>query len=175
MREIRNGLLYNSLVITLGLLCTISATARRDGNSDTVRAIRAQYTHIETNSPRYTMRTRDLPGYSTEGGTLTGYYRGSALQKLVATYYGETGKNTEECYFHKDRVIFVLITRSDYNHSTLHEGRTIKVARITQEHLYFDNGKLIHRVQDNNQETPMDAGEELNQIQQLLKVLRAAK
>jgi hypothetical protein len=132
------GLIFT---ISAGMLLALSAgtfASAGDENEQTIRSIRSQYTAINRAARRYTTVKRDLPGYSAEGGALTGYYSGSVLRKIEATFYGETGRTTEEFYFSPGHLIFVVRTASFYD-----KPLSGHVIRREQTRFYFDQGKLI--------------------------------
>ncbi len=112
---------------------------------------RAQYAAINRDLGKYQVVRRDLVGYSAEGGKLTVYLQGGEPQKLVADYYGETGRATEEFYFRQNRLFFVLRTESRYQFPI---GMAQSPGRVTRSEgrFYFKNGRLTHRTGSDNKQ-----------------------
>jgi hypothetical protein len=108
----------------------------------TIEAIRAQYARVTRELKRCTQVKRNLEGYSTEGGTLTAYFRNLSPRKLVAQFYGETGQATEEYYFWNNRLFFVIRRESRYD-------KPFGIVQSTTENrYYFTGGKLIRWVDE---------------------------
>lgn len=103
-----------------------------------VRKIRQQYGKINQNLKRYRRVNKDLSGFSLEGGQLVAYFDGQAIAKIVATYYGEGGKTTEEFYYWDGKLIFVFSRESRYDKPLSGGVRATKDSRY-----YFSNDHLI--------------------------------
>lgn len=85
-------------------------------------------------------------GRSSEGGNLEAYYRGRSLRKLVATYYGETGKRIVEYYFWDRSLFFVLDVDVRYNRPIFVGGMKVpplKVKSRAENRFYLNQGKLV--------------------------------
>ena len=109
-----------------------------------VEAIRKQYTRINSEAKHYAKKERDLSGFSTEGGTLIGFYSGKELRKMVATYYGESGRTIQEFYLADGTLFFVLSTELRYTRPLTFDGKdTGTVASSTRNRFYFNRGTLI--------------------------------
>jgi hypothetical protein len=121
-----------------------------------VKTIRAHYNEVEKNLSHCRQVKRDLPGESTEGGELAGYFLGQSLRKLAAKFYGETGKALEEYYFWDDALIFVLRVESRYDKPL--SGR---VKSKSEERFYFADDVLIRWLDPGKKEVP--AGQKLQQ------------
>src|SRR5258708_6861556 len=107
----------STIAIMAGMLVCLTASARFWGHDHetAIRLIRARYEAVNRSAKRYTKVERDLQGYSVEGGSLTGYFAGPMVRKMVAIHYGETGRAAEEYYFWNGRLFFVLRTDSHYD------------------------------------------------------------
>ena len=103
-----------------------------------IKEIRQRYAELERDLKQCRQVKRDLPGESTEGGELIGYFKDSSLRKIAATFYGETGKALVEYYFWDGRLFFVLRAESRYT-----APMSGKVKSKTEERFYFDDEKLI--------------------------------
>ena len=143
------------VLAVLALLPALSSTrlAHAEPTSKNVTFARAHYAQIERNLRRYDKIKADLSGYSTEGGELTAYYAGGVPRKIVAQFYGETGKAVEEYYFWGGALFFVLRTELRYDKpiGIAQDDKTEigKVVRRAQDRFYFANGKLIRWIANN--------------------------
>lgn len=135
--------------------------------------IREKFEAINQNSASYQAKTMELTGESTEGGELKAYYQNEALQKAVATYYGEMGKLTEEYYFSEGHVFFVFTQQQAYDQPMYMEGS--KVVKTEEHRYYFHNNKLI-RWLDPNKEKVADSNfkQKESEIFQKIKELKEA-
>ena len=82
---------------------------------DPIQSIKQHYAQINGSVPRYKRVRKELSGFSPEGGELFAYFHGPSVMKMVATYFGESGKAAEEYYFWDGKLIFVLRTDFHYN------------------------------------------------------------
>ncbi|HEV7683768.1 MAG TPA: hypothetical protein VGO68_16690 [Pyrinomonadaceae bacterium] len=80
-----------------------------------IQSIRKQYLAINKRVGSYKKVKKELSGFSLEGGEMVAYFDGPTIVKIVATYYGETGKSLEEYYFEKEKLSFVYRKESRYN------------------------------------------------------------
>jgi hypothetical protein len=136
-----------STLFALLALCVTAPAAAQDrvtatsGDPAVIAQIRARFAEIGRESSSYRQTTRDLHGFSLEGGGLKGFFRGAELRKLEARFYGEMWRAREEYYFAGDSLFFVY---------TVHEGYDQPLSgnvRVTVEHrYYFDGDRLIRRV-----------------------------
>jgi hypothetical protein len=117
-----------------------------------IKTIRERYAEVEREIKQYRQVKRDLPGESTEGGELTGYFKGASLRKLAAQFYGESGKALEEYYFWDGQLFFVLRTDSVY---TKHLSGVVK--STSEERFYFADGKLIQWLGENKKAMSLSA------------------
>ncbi|HEX8237889.1 MAG TPA: hypothetical protein VF600_18255 [Abditibacteriaceae bacterium] len=142
---------------------TITASPSRGKTVlQTVAKARRDYARIERDAKHFTRIQTDLSGYSTEGGTLVAYFQDGAARKLVAQYYGETGRATEEYYFAGGRLFFVLRTELRYdkplNVAVEDKSEVGKVVKQTRNRYYFAEGKLVRWVDESGKNRP--AGKE---------------
>jgi len=130
-----------AIVAALSLAALPTARAR---NADrAVQAIRARYAQVNADAAHGRKVQRDLPGLSTEGGTLTGWFCGPSLCKMRATFYGETGRATEEYSLWHGRPFFVLRAETRYAHPIGSGSPPPGATRRTEQRFYFDGGRLI--------------------------------
>ena len=117
-----------------------------------IRKIESEYKQINNNLRKYTKKTRELTGFSTEGGELDVFSEGNKIRKLTAILYGETGKRLEEYYYENGKLIYIYCKLSHYDKPF---GEVIK----TEENkFYMSNNKLIQWIDYDNEkvntETP---------------------
>jgi hypothetical protein len=122
---------------------------------DRIKEIRKEYSIIN-NYQNLSTDSIDLLGESTESGYLKTFKDSKGkLRKIIAVFYSETGKGTEEFYIQNDKLIFVFIQRCDYNRPIYWDDKLAKENRdsvvfdynkskISENRYYFDdNEKLI--------------------------------
>lgn len=142
--------------------------------ADPIAAIRQQYTAINKRAPRLRKVKKELSGFSTEGGELVAYFEGRAVVKMVATYYGETGRTVEEFYYRDAKLIFAF--RKVLNYDRPLSG---KVVSTSEERFYFNNDQLIRWIdQDKKQveaNNPDYAGKQAEYLEYSSKFQSAAR
>jgi len=126
-----------SLLVAL-LFVSASAQAAGPSVEGKITTIRARYAEIERGLKACRQVKRALPGESAEGGELKAYFKDRSVEKLSATFFGETGKALEEYYFWNSELIFVFRVESRYT-----EPMSGVVKTKTEERFYFAEGKLI--------------------------------
>lgn len=150
------------LTITLATI-TISAVFANIGGSslaaaspqpDPIAPIRQHYAAINRGVARYKKVKKDLSGFSTEGGVLIAYCDGPNIMKIGATFYGESGKATEDYYYWDGKLIFVL--RTYYAYSKPLSG---KVVKTELSRFYFDQNKLIRWLDENQKRVASETSE----------------
>lgn len=142
--------------IVLSLMVRVEAQT-----PDPIETIRQHYAQINRAAPNYRKVKKELAGFSAEGGEMIAYFHGPTLMKIVATYFGESGKATEEYYYWDGRLIFVFRTDSRYT-----KPLSGKVAATTEDRFYFNNDKLIRWIGENGKEVAADSanyGEKQNE------------
>jgi hypothetical protein len=140
------------LVMVCLLAAGTSVRAADPSVEEKIKSIRAKYAEIEKGLKDCREVKRDLPGESTEGGELKAYFKERTLEKLSATFFGETGKALVEYYFWENQLIFVLRVESHY---TKPMSGVVKIK--TEERFYFADGKLIQWLGADKKPRPMDA------------------
>jgi hypothetical protein len=119
-----------------------------------IQSIRQHYGQINAGVPRYKRVKKNLTGFSAEGGELIAYFHGPTIMKMVATYYGETGRTAEEFYYWDGKLIFVL--RREHRYSKPLSG---KIVSTKEDRFYFSNDKLIRWIDENAKEVAADKTE----------------
>ena len=131
-----------------------TAFATPPQGEEQIQSIRQHYSQINSGVPRYKRVKKNLTGFSAEGGELIAYFHGPTIMKMVATYYGETGRASEEYYYWDGKLIFVL--RRDHRYSKPLSG---KIVSTKEDRFYFSNDKLIRWIDENAKQVATDAPE----------------
>ncbi|PSL26422.1 hypothetical protein [Chitinophaga ginsengisoli] len=171
------------LSLTFVALITLTTTfgQRRDGKSNTLLEIRNLYQQINSYKNYKTITIDDAEeflGHATDnGGSLTGYYKGDTLKKVVEWVGLSNRVIQSEYYFEQNKLFFVYSTESRYrfNDSTQSFDYS-KLDKTFNGRYYFSNGKLIDAIisgvrhESTKQE---DASEFLESSVGYLKMLKA--
>ena len=102
------------IVISILALSGFGPIARAQ-TGDPIESIRQHYASINQNVNRYRRVKKNLSGFSAEGGELLAYFHGPSVMKMVATFFGESGRAVEEYYFWNGTLIFVFQTDNRYD------------------------------------------------------------
>jgi len=145
-----------ALLVILGSGFTALTTghAPRMPQADPIETIRQHYASINKSVPLYRRVKKNLSGFSGEGGELVAYFHGPSVMKMVATFFGETGKAVEEYYFWNGKLIFVLSVDNRYD-----KPLSGKVARKTEGRFYFKDDQLIKWLGGDGREVASDSSE----------------
>lgn len=127
-----------SLIAVCLLLGAVSLHAADPSVEEKIKSIRTKYDQIEKGLKSCRQVKRKLPSESAEGGELIAYFKDRSVEKLSATFLGESGKALEEYYFWNSELIFVLRVESRYT-----KPMSGVVQTKTEERFYFADGKLI--------------------------------
>lgn len=128
----------------------IEEDIEKPSKTELISIIREKYGAIEYNLKYYKEVKKDLMGESTEGGELKGFTKDGELKKIIASYYGEMGKLTEEYYFSDKKLFFGFTTAYEYNKPINFEDS--KVERKIENRYYFNNDLLIKWLDPNKNE-----------------------
>jgi hypothetical protein len=126
------------LPIFCAAIAVVPLLAADSSVEEKVKSIRTKYATIEKGLKDARQVKRDLAGESAEGGELVAYFKDRSVEKLQASFLGETGKATEEYYFWNSELIFVLRVESHYT-----KPMSGVVKDKTEQRFYFADGKLI--------------------------------
>ena len=141
--------------------------APRVPQADPIETIRQHYANINKSVPLYRRVKKNLSGFSGEGGELVAYFHGPSVMKMVATFFGETGKAVEEYYFWNGKLIFVFSVDNRYD-----KPLSGKVARKTEGRFYFKDDKLIKWLGGDGKEVASDSSEYTGKQIDYLKTAR---
>jgi hypothetical protein len=121
---------------------------------ESITSTRQHYAQINRSAQKYKKVKKELSGFSTEGGQLIAYSDGPSVMKIAATFYGESGKASEEYYYWDGKLIFVL--RTDYRYNRSLSG---KVVQTTLDRFYFSNDRLIRWIDESGKQVASDTSE----------------
>lgn len=124
--------------------------------SEKLKPIRENYTRIVSIRKWKEVKTKEL-FESTEGGQAWFYYTSAGLQKMVTRHFGEMFQQLTEYYLLNGRLSFVFEKMYKYNRPIYYDSVAMKEsgdsesfdfgkAEIIEDRSYFENGKLIHQV-----------------------------
>jgi hypothetical protein len=140
------------LILTMSVPTTFANPGAQA--TDPIAPIRQHYAQINSSAAKYKRVKKELSGFSAEGGELVAYFHGPSVMKMVATYFGESGKASEEYYFWDGKLIFVL--RKDHRYNKPLSG---KIISTKEDRFYFSNDKLIRWIDENAKEVASDKPE----------------
>jgi antitoxin component YwqK of YwqJK toxin-antitoxin module len=111
-----------------------------------------------------------LSGYSTEGGEVTVYRDAKTDIRLIKVkLYFESGKVIGEYYYQNGSLIFAFYEAHHYNvpfYVTSETAKEIgseafdpKKTKISEDRYYFNNGKMIRWLDENNKEVNANSEE----------------
>jgi hypothetical protein len=145
-----------TIAILLVTLAAIIAAGKAPTvpQADPVETVRQHYANINQNMARYRRVKKNLAGFSAEGGELVAYFHGPSVMKMVATFFGESGRAVEEYYFWNGQLIFVFHTDNHYD-----KPLSGKVVRKIESRFYFKNDKLIRWLDENGKEVATDSAD----------------
>jgi len=129
-----------------------------------IETIRQHYAAINKNVTLYRRVKKDLAGYSAEGGELIASFHGPTIMKIAATFFGETGKTTEEYYYWDGKLIFVFRREAHYD-----KPLSGKVVSTIENRFYFKEDKLIRWIDENGKEIAASSTEFAEKEKEYLK------
>ncbi|MBO9565676.1 MAG: hypothetical protein J7621_23070, partial [Niastella sp.] len=135
-------------------------TAYNDYLAAQLAPIRANFKRINSISKWTSTSTKALEE-TTEGGEATFYYVNGVLEKIATRHFGETFQQLTEYYLLNGQLSFVFEKALKYNRpiyydsAAMKEGNDdevfdIKKSQVEETRSYFNEGKLLHQV--NNQD-----------------------
>jgi hypothetical protein len=133
-------------LVVLGSVMISPALAKPQA-ADPIPSIRQEYAAINKRAPRLRKMKKELSGFSTEGGELVAYFDGKAIVKMMATYFGETGRTIEEFYYRDGKLIFTFRKVLTYS-----EPLSGKVVRTSVERFYFKDDQLFKWLDTDNKQ-----------------------
>ena len=119
-----------------------SVVVLAQADSAKVNFIKAQFTAINANLKSYKKVVKEDTAQTTEGNEVRLYFKGDTIKKIVAEYYGETGKSLEEYYFFNKKLIFYYF-REDHYKVPIYVNSSVKIASTKETRYYLSNGKIF--------------------------------
>lgn len=128
--------------------------------TERLKPIRANFKRINSIAKWTTINTKDI-WETTEGGEAKFYYLNGQLEKITTRHYGETFQILTEYYLLNGQLSFVFEKSFKYNRPIYHDSTAMKEMKdtetfdfekseIIEDRSYFENGKLLHQL--NNQD-----------------------
>lgn len=133
--------------------------AIQGGQDNVLQSIQQRFQLWNNPETPYTLKKLDLT-WSTEWGVATYYYDGDDLKKIIARYYGETGKELYELYYDEgNNLFFVFHVSTTYTRPLFVDDAEAweeeKIPdHIVEQRYYFDKGTMILRKGEDNQKMP---------------------
>ena len=177
--------LRNYISLTFFALFTLTTTYGQ-GKEDkifTVFKIKKVYEKTNDYKNYRTVTINDAEeflGHGTDnGGSLTGYYKGDSLKKVIEWVGLSNMVIQSEYYFDNDKLIFVYSTESRYrfNDSTQSFDYS-KLDNVFKGRYYFNNGKLINTILNDKEHTATkkkDTVDFLTSSKNYLKLLKTKR
>jgi hypothetical protein len=140
-------------------------TAYNDYLAAQLAPIRANFKRINSISKWTSTTTKELEE-STEGGEAIFYYMNGVLEKIATRHFGETFQQLTEYYLLNGQLSFVFEKTLKYNRpiyydsAAMKEGNDdeafdIKKSQTEETRSYFNDGKLLHQVNNQNNGSPL--------------------
>lgn len=141
-------------------------------SDEKMNAIRDNFKRINSIKNWTVIDSVELEG-STEGGQAKFYFANKQLQKIVAVYYGESGKNVIEYYLLDSKLSFVFKKEFRYNRPIYwnepnDEKFDLDKSVITETRSYFYKDVLFEQIKS-TKETHEIIKESLEKEQELIK------
>lgn len=155
------------VVLVSGFMTLTTGHATVKPQADPIETIRQHYASINKNVPLYRRVKKNLSGFSGEGGELLAYFHGPSVMKMVATFFGETGKAVEEYYFWNGKLIFVFSTDNRYDRPL-----SGKIVKKTEGRFYFKDDKLIKWIGEEGKEVAPDSTDYASKQVDYLKIAK---
>ncbi len=110
-----------------------------------IELIRKEYNNINNNINNFSKKTKELSGFSTEGGELDIFTSKSDVRKITANHYGEMGKRVEEYYYKDGKPFFI------YSKTYHYEKPYGDIIETEENKFYLSDNKLIKWIDSNNE------------------------
>lgn len=154
-------------------------TAYNDYLNNKLKPIRENFKRINSISSWKSVVKSNLDE-SSEGGEATFYYSNKGLEKIVARHFGETFQLLTEYYLLHGQLSFVFEKTYRYNRPFYYDSTAmkksndsevfdIKKSGIIEDRSYFNKGKLIHQVNNQDCGTPFTKAYLLNEQKRIVE------
>jgi hypothetical protein len=146
--------------------------------TERLKPIRANFKRINSIANWTTIKTRDI-WETTEGGEAKFYYLNGQLEKITTRHFGETFQQLSEYYLMNGQLSFVFEKSYKYNRPMYYDTTAMKEnndteafdfekSEIVEDRSYFENGKLLHQLSNQDCGSPF-ADEYLLEEQKRIK------
>jgi hypothetical protein len=142
-------------------ICAPAAPAQ--GAEADIAAIRTRFTTINRELPRYTGVAKEIDAYAVEGATMTAYFAGPSIRKLVMRYRAESGYTVEEYYFWRDTLFFVYRMKRRANQLQP------ELEGTDENRFYFANGQLRRWLDERGRQLVVDQPDAVYERREVLK------
>lgn len=171
--------------LSLLLLCCISILVNAQSDKDMtarLKPIKENFKRINSITKWEKIERKDVFDKSSEGGEVSYYYSNNGLEKIIAIYYGESGKYISEYYLQNDTLSFVFEQEHRYNRPIYWTPETAKEngdseafdskkSQISEIRSYFENGKIIYQLPENAPNIEQKEQEIKNDFEEYLLLL----
>lgn len=150
-----------------------------------ITEIRRKYRLIDDNYlDNYLNISKDLMGYSAEGGKIRAYYDDSVLRKGTVSYFGETGQKIVDYYFWDNEIFFIFVQDYYFNSPVYvtedipEEGVETYDEKKTEESVnryYFTKNKLIRWIKPDKKKVDIKSPAFKEKQEELLKDVQFIK
>ncbi len=128
--------------------------------TEKLNPIRTNFKRINSIASWTTIKTNDI-WETTEGGKAKFYYLNGQLEKITTRHFGDTFQLLTEYYLLNKQLSFVFAKLYKYNRPMYYDSKSMKEnndtetfdfekSEIIEDRSYFENGKLLHQL--NNQD-----------------------
>ena len=122
-----------------------------------LKPIRANFKRINSTTNWASVDTKEL-SESTEGGEAKFYYQNGQIEKIIVRQFGETFQKLTEYYLLNGDLSFVFEKSYKYNRPIYYDSAAMKEnndaeafdfeeSEIQEDRSYFENGKLLHKIE----------------------------
>ena len=129
-----------------------------------LKPVRENFKRINSITNWTSIDTEELPG-SAEGGEAKFYYENKQLKKIVTRLYGETFQSLTEYYLLNGQLSFVFEKTLRYNRPFYYDTTAMKEnndteafdpkkSGVMEDRSYFENGKLLHQISNQDCGSP---------------------
>ncbi|MCH6199770.1 hypothetical protein MMU07_09270 [Aquiflexum sp. LQ15W] len=128
--------------------------------TERLKPIRENFKRINSIKDWTSIDTQELWD-STEGGEAKYYYQSGQLEKIITRHFGETFQQLTEYYLMNGQLSFVFEKSYRYNRPIYYDTIVMKenndteafgfdISEIIEDRSYFENSKLLHKIEDGN-------------------------
>lgn len=135
--------------------------------NEQLKPIRENFKRINSITNWTTIDTKELWD-TTEGGEAKYHYQNGQLEKITTRHFGETFQQLTEYYLMNGQLSFVFEKLYKYNRPIYYDTTAMKDnndteefdfdnSEIIEDRSYFENSKLVHKIEGGNSGAPYTA------------------